>query len=307
MLVRTIRKASREMVRELGLLELPAMTMPRCHALIELADRGSMTVAQLAEVLRLDKSTTSRVVSRLEKEGLIQSRTNAADRRQKPLFLTESGQVEAERLHQQSDLQVGAALATLSATERHAVQEGLAIYAKALARARRRKSIVVRPIRLEDNEEIARIIRAVLTEYGANKPGFAFMDPELDCMFQTYAGPGSAYLVVEWEGKVVGGGGFAPLKGGPADVCELQKMYFLEQTRGLGLGAQILAHSLDEAAKAGYRGCYLETLGHMERAVRLYRSFGFKPLSKAMGSTGHCGCNSYYYKDLEPVTSLVEI
>ncbi len=293
------------MVRELGLLELPSMTMPRCHALIELADRGSLTVVQLAELLRLDKSTTSRVVSRLEKEGLIQSRTNAADRRQKPLFLTPSGQLEAERIHQESDLQVSNALSTLSDRERHVVQEGLAVYAKALARARRRKSILVRPIRPEDNEDVARIIRAVLTEYGANKPGFAFMDPELDYMYQAYTKPGSVYLVVEWEGKVVGGGGFAPLKGGPADVCELQKMYFLEQTRGLGLGAQILDHSLVVAAQAGYRGCYLETLAHMERAVRLYRSFGFEPLQAAMGATGHCGCNTYYYRELTPVQETV--
>ena len=38
------------------------------------------------------------------------------------------------------------------------------------------------------------------------------------------------------DGRVVGGGGIAPLAGGDPDVCELRKMYFLPSLRGLGAG-----------------------------------------------------------------------
>ena len=66
-----------------------------------------------------------------------------------------------------------------------------------------------------------------MPEFGADGPGFAIHDAEVDAMYEAYARPRSAYFVVERGGKVIGGGGIAPLENGEADVCELRKMYFL--------------------------------------------------------------------------------
>nr|WP_322619044.1 GNAT family N-acetyltransferase [Arenimonas daejeonensis] len=46
---------------------------------------------------------------------------------------------------------------------------------------------------------------------------------------------------------MLGGGGVAPLDGGPEGVCELRKMYFLPELRGRGAGATLMAHCLDAA------------------------------------------------------------
>ena len=92
----------------------------------------------------------------------------------------------------------------------------------------------IRPIRAEDDPAMARIIRAVMPEFGATGSGFAINDPEVDWMSRAYAEPGCAYFVVERDGVVLGGGGVAHLEGGEADVCELRKMYFLPQARGRG-------------------------------------------------------------------------
>lgn len=296
-LVAAVRHGSREMVRELGLLGMPALGMSRCHALTELALADHLTVAQLADRLRLDKSTASRVVSALQKEGLLETRPDPEDRRKKPLYLTEAGRATSAVMQKQADAQVQAALNCLSEAQRHTVIDGLGLYAKALHKARLKQAFEIRPIRPEDNLDVARIIRGTLTEYGANKPGFAFMDPELDCMFETYDKPRATFYVVTQNGRVVGGGGYSLLRG-ETDVCELQKMYFESETRGLGLGADILARCLEGMRRDGYKGCYLETLQHMERARRLYHAFGFRPLAGPMGATGHCGCDSYYYLDL---------
>ena len=85
------------------------------------------------------------------------------------------------------------------------------------------------------------------------------------------------------RGQVVGGGGFAPLTGGEPAVCELRKMYFLREARGVGMGAKLLAHALEEARRAGHRTCYLETLKSMVDARRLYESFGFRSIAAPMG------------------------
>lgn len=160
----------------------------------------------------------------------------------------------------------------------------------------------IRPIGPQDDAAMAAVIRTVMPSFGAVGPGFAINDPEVDFMSRAYARSGAAFFVVEENatGRIVGGGGIAPLDGGPADkrLCELRKMYFLAEARGHGLGAEMLRRCLDFAKTAGYVGCYLETLHAMTQAIRLYERFGFSRLEAALGDTGHHGCNRFYYLPL---------
>jgi putative acetyltransferase len=157
---------------------------------------------------------------------------------------------------------------------------------------------LIRPIEPRDDAAVAAIIRAVMPEFGAGGAGFAIHDAEVDAMFAAYAKPRSAYFVVELDGKVVGGGGMAPLENGEADVCELRKMYFLPQARGLGAGSAMITRCLDSAGEFGFRRCYLETLTGMDAAQALYRKHGFTTLCAPMGNTGHHGCDRWFIRAL---------
>ena len=71
--------------------------------------------------------------------------------------------------------------------------------------------LTFRPIRPEDDAALAAIIRQVMPEFGADGPGFALHDPEVDHMAEAYGGPGAAYFVVVDEaGSLVGGGAWRP-------------------------------------------------------------------------------------------------
>jgi putative acetyltransferase len=157
---------------------------------------------------------------------------------------------------------------------------------------------ILRPICKEDNAQMAHIIRAVLTEFGCTGLGFAIHDPEVDVMFETYQFPRSAFFIMEHDGVVAGGGGVAPLKGGDANVCELQKYYILPAYRGFGYGKQLLDASLDAAQRFGFTRCYLETLPFMKTATKLYERNGFKQIDGPMGATGHHACDRWYVKEL---------
>ena len=157
---------------------------------------------------------------------------------------------------------------------------------------------LIRSIGAADDAAMAGIIRTVMPEFGATGSGFAISDPEVDWMSRAYSEPRSAYFVVEREGKVLGGGGVAQLVGGADDVCELRKMYFLPEARGLGAGAAMMTRCLDAARSFGFRQCYLETLSGMDAAMRLYEKTGFRRISCSMGATGHGGCNTFYLLDL---------
>ena len=156
----------------------------------------------------------------------------------------------------------------------------------------------IRPITTADDAAMAAIIRGVMPEFGATGDGFAINDPEVDWMHRAYSQPRCAYFVVEREGRVVGGAGVAPLEGGDPAVCELRKMYFLPEARGIGAGAAMMARCLQAARDLGFRQCYLETLTGMDSAMKLYERSGFRRISCSMGHTGHGGCNTFYLLEL---------
>ncbi len=152
----------------------------------------------------------------------------------------------------------------------------------------------IRPVCKEDNEAIAHIIRTVMPEFGAGGQGFAIHDAEVNDMYVAYSRPRCAYFVCEANGKILGGGGIAPLEKGPDDTCELKKMYFLPEGRGLGLGQQVLDACLQKAREFEYTWCYLETFHTMKQAMKLYEKNGFERIPGPCGNTGHFSCDTFY-------------
>ena len=177
---------------------------------------------------------------------------------------------------------------------------------------------LVRPIEARDDAAVRHIIETVMPQFGADGAGFAIHDAEVKTMFSAYQIPRACYFVVECNGVVAGGAGIAALvdveraakaalvdvecaakaalasTGAASDVCELRKMYFLPELRGLGAGKVLMQTCLDAARQYSYREVYLETLTGMDAAVKLYERTGFKRLNAPMGATGHFGCDRFY-------------
>jgi putative acetyltransferase len=157
---------------------------------------------------------------------------------------------------------------------------------------------IIRKIQKEDNQQVAQLIRAVFDELNIPKTGTAYEDPYLDLMFEEYSKPKSIYYVVEKEGRIVGSCGVAPLINEAETYCELQKMYFLSEIRGLGIGRQIIEKCIESAKEFGFEQCYLETMPFMLEAQKLYKKVGFENICAPMGSTGHTSCPVWMLKDL---------
>ena len=157
---------------------------------------------------------------------------------------------------------------------------------------------LIRPIESRDDAAMAAVIRTVMPEFGADGPGFAIHDAEVDTISVAYANDTCAYFVVERDGVVVGGAGIAPLEGAGPGVCELRKMYFLPTARAVGAGAAMMQRCLAAARAAGYIQCYIETLSGMDAAQALYLRSGFTRIEKPMGHTGHFSCDRYFLRTL---------
>lgn len=155
----------------------------------------------------------------------------------------------------------------------------------------------IREIQPKDNAAVERIIRSCLKEFGGDREGTAWCDPDLGRFSEIYHGDGSKYWVAVDETDVpVGGAGIGPLPGAEG-VCELQKMYCLPEARGTGTARQLMALCLDYA-QGFYHTCYLETFSNMLAANRFYAKHGFTRLDAPLVGTGHFSCDVWYARSL---------
>ena len=301
-MVSLLRKESRRIVRELNMLgrtfRNTGLTHSEIHTMIEVDLHKVLTASELIDLLNLDKSTISRIVTTLQKKKLISITSAKHDARQKELRLTALGNTKLRAIDKIANQQVSAACELMDKEEIETVYKGLQLYAKSLWRRRHGENYNIRTIRQNDDAFIAKIIRQTMTEYGAVGTGFSIQDKEVDAMFDTYNNDRSSYFVIERNQQILGGGGIAPLEGAEPHICELKKMYFLPDLRGFGVGKKLLSLCLKRAKELGYTHCYLETLKRMHEANSLYQKFGFQLLDSPMGNTGHHKCDAWYLKEL---------
>lgn len=296
-----LRELSRQLVRQLGMLDKDcgdiALPPIQAHTLIEL-EQQPLTVNQLADKLNIDKSNASRAVNNLVKNSLIQTSPHPNDKRSVVASVTEQGINTLAQLHSQQNQFYDSVLERLTEAETQQVSGGIKHYLKALQQSHASSDVVVRPLQQQDNTVVANVIRQVSYENGLTEDkGYGVADPTLEDMFSVYNNERSQYWVIELDGKVVGGGGFAPLAGMP-EVCELQKMYFLPETRGKGLAKRLVNMSMEKAKELGYQHMYLETTECLNAAVKLYEKLGFEHLDSAWGETGHDACEVVMAKTL---------
>lgn len=156
----------------------------------------------------------------------------------------------------------------------------------------------IRLIEPRDNVALAVVIRAALTEFGANKPGTVYYDPTTDHLYELFQTAGSVYYIAEINGTLVGGCGIFPTEGLPDGTCELVKLYLAATARGTGLGKALMLKAMAWAKENEYMQVYLETMPELSNAVTMYEKLGYKRLTKSLGNSGHDGCSIWMLKAL---------
>ena len=301
--VNQLRAVSRALLREFGILskESPyGISLTARHVLLEIGMRGALTHTELSTLLNLEKSVVSHLIKSMCKAGIVTVESSLTDRRFKFVKLTRSGEKVLSKIHGIANKQVSQALEKLSCEEQEQVIQGFNLYVKALKTTRLQNQFTIRKIQAKDNLQMSLVIKETLKEHNADKPGTAFMDSELKNLYKAYTAKNTTYLVIERiaDKKLVGGAGIGPLNINNKAICELKKMYFLPEARGLGLGKVLIEKILDKASILGYKECYLETISSMTKAKNLYQKLGFKRLTKPICDTGHFGCDEWMIKKI---------
>ena len=152
--------------------------------------------------------------------------------------------------------------------------------------------LTIRPATNADCERVQKLVFNVLAEFGLSGAPDS-TDADLNDLEANYAGRGGWFDVIEnSDGNLVGSCGLYAID---ESTCELRKMYFVPEVRGLGLGRYILELAIERARAQGFSKMVLETSSKLLAANRLYQQFGFRP---AVSEHLAARADQYYELDL---------
>jgi len=157
---------------------------------------------------------------------------------------------------------------------------------------------IIRKVEPGDNVRLAYIIRHVLKEFKANKPGTAYFESQTDNIYDLFQKVGSIYFVAQLNGEIIGGSGIYATDNLPEGYCELVKLYLLKEARGSGLGKLLMDKCFVWAKDNGYTHIYLESMSELSNAVSIYEKMGFTQIEKPLGNSGHEACGIWMIKEL---------
>ena len=112
------------------------LSVPQCDVLTTLTEAEGVSQQDLAKRLYVTKGNISGLLDRLERAGLVERRSTAADRRQYSIYLTAAGRAAAERAIALQHALIAATLGRLP-SEKLAEFETLLLATRDLVRAYR--------------------------------------------------------------------------------------------------------------------------------------------------------------------------
>jgi len=244
------------------------------------AGRAPLTTQILRARLGLDSGYLSRLLRRLEADGLINVIPDPGDRRRRQVDLTEAGRERWNELERRSDEQARLIVDPLTRRQR-----------ERLARALSEAELLVRAatVTFEPADPASPVARDVVDRYFAEIGRRFGFDPsgETEKDTKLLVPPTGVFVVALSGGEPVACGGLqtiGPVAGGPvadgSDIGELKRMWVHEDWRGAGLGARLLRHLEDQARDLRYSVLRLDTNAALTEAIGMYQRAGYRAIDR---------------------------
>lgn len=286
-IIEEIRVASRQMVRELGFmrstLAATEYSPSVVHTLLEIEHRGSMTAAELVQILGLEKSSVSRMLAKLLSAGELEECPSAKDARIKQLSLSAQGRKTVERINHYANELVIAALKKMNPHQQNAASQGLMIYANALQACRENNEMSTQNnLQIVSGYHPGMIgrIAEMHGSYYAREHNFgsffeAKVATELAEFSRRLDNECNQIWLAMLNGRVVGS---VAIDGEDLGNGEAHLRWFIldDSCRGNGTGRKLIAEAMKFCDKRGFSAVQLWTFNKLTAARSLYESFGFK-------------------------------
>lgn len=136
---RSLRVLENEITRTLaGQSCCCGVTSAQCHLLLETEFQEEAKLQDLADALELDKSTLSRTVDGLCRDGLLDRRDDPENRRRVSIRLSGSGKAKTDAINELCDNAYGTIFAFIPEEKHESVIEAVSLLAAAMRKSRKK-------------------------------------------------------------------------------------------------------------------------------------------------------------------------
>ncbi|MDA7947774.1 MAG: helix-turn-helix domain-containing GNAT family N-acetyltransferase [Hyphomicrobiaceae bacterium] len=265
-----VRRFNRTVARRIGVLDERFLGRGRpfgeSRVLFEIG-RNGIEVRELRVRLGLDSGYASRILRALEGERLIETSTASGDARVRFASLTEKGRREWEEIDRRSDGVAKSILAPLDAKRR----AELVVAMDRIERLLRASALAIAPEPAD-----SAVARWCLQQYFdlLNERFAGGYDPEnaQPADAHEFTAPKGIFLVARAAGEPVGCGA---LKTAGPELGEIKRVWVAENTRGLGIGQQLLGELEKASRSMGHTRIRLDTNKSLTEAQAMYLKNGY--------------------------------
>jgi DNA-binding MarR family transcriptional regulator/GNAT superfamily N-acetyltransferase len=265
-----------------GLLD-SSYSLAEARVLYELANRETPKAKEIAEELGMDPGYLSRLLSKFEKDALLQRKTSGHDGRYADLSLTPRGTAAFAKLNALSDEQARGVLSALLPDERAQLVRSMRAIENILAKPdaeRNRQPYVLRPHRPGDMGWVVSREGAVYAEeYGWDDTFEALVARVVADFLTNFDAKRERCWVAEVGGESAGHI-FLVKHPEQSETAKLRLLFVEPSARGMGLGHTLVSECIQFARTASYRRIVLWTQSILLPALAIYQRAGFRLISE---------------------------
>jgi len=289
--VGVVRQFNRFFTRQIGVLREGLLhspyTLTEARILFELGHRDHVTASDLCRELGLDAGYLSRILARLEQQGLLEKVRPDNDARQRLLRLTSDGRNAFAFLNQRSLDEVSEMLNELSEEEQQRLLKAMQTIESILTKGLKYSE----PFFLRSHEPgdmgwvTHRHGALYAQEYGWDEHFEALVAQIVADFINNYNPERERCWIAEMDGEIVGS---VFVVQGSETVAKLRLLLVEPKARGLGLGTRLVEECIRFARRRGYQKLMLWTNSVLLEARHIYKKTGFELIAEdAHHSFGH--------------------
>jgi DNA-binding MarR family transcriptional regulator/GNAT superfamily N-acetyltransferase len=276
--VAAVRHFKRFFTRQIGVLREGLLhspyTLTEARILFELAHRDALTASTLCHELGLDAGYLSRILLRLEQQGLVEKVRSESDGRQRLLHLTAEGEKAATLLDQRSQDEVSEMLSEHSEEEQQRLLKAMQTIESILDKSFKFSE----PFFLRSHEvgDMGWVVHRhgilYAQEYGWDEHFEALVAQIVADFIKNYNPARERCWIAEMNGEIVGS---VFVVQASETVAKLRLLLVEPKARGLGLGTRLVEECIRFARRKGYHKLMLWTNSVLLEARHIYQKKGF--------------------------------
>ncbi|MFI7634783.1 GNAT family N-acetyltransferase [Nonomuraea sp. NPDC049400] len=264
-------------VLQAGMLDSP-YSLTEVRVLFELAHSAPMETGELRALLGLDAGYLSRILTRLDGDGLVARERSTSDARKQLVRLTPAGMETFRSLDERSAEEIERLLAALPDEGQERLVTSMATIRRLLGAEGRREAVVIRPPRAGDLGWVAfRHGELYAREYG--------WGTEFEQLVARIVGDLDFSRDAGWIAEVDGErAGCVFCVHQDETTAKLRMLLVEPSARGHGIGRRLVEECVRHAKAEGYKRMTLWTRDSLVSARRIYQAAGFELESEEKGT-----------------------